>query len=554
MELGFWRRRRAVAASLASALLLAAEVVACGAGPAGSATSPALAPAAASPVATVAPTAPATPPAGPAATAATAATPSAPPVSLVPVVPIVPFWSTQRSISRSDVALLLGGSGGSAATVRPAHARVAVSDADAAAIETALGIVLSPTVQRLAPDAIRAAVRGSANTIGFVRAEDVTPDVRALAVDGVSLFGSGRLQDPAAWPLDVTSAIPSAFDPAATWVLAAGGDVNLERGIYKYAVQMKLGPDYPWQGGYARIKSHKCCGFGQYLLAVGGRTGSPGALGNLLRNADLVVVNLEGPAPNDFVYHGDGLTFSFDPALLAGLANAGIDGVSMANNHLLNAGPQGVLDTCANLDKAGIKHAGAGANLTAARQPVWFSAGHKLIALLAYDQLQAGNFATASRPGAAPYKDSAVVADIRAAKADGADFVIVMPHWGSEYSEYVGPWQRADAAAFAAAGADVILGSHSHFTGPIEAVTGPSGAPVFVAYSLGDLLFDLNYSESTQEGVIADLTYAGTRLVQVDLHPTLVVDHSQVNLLNPATDGRVVLDRIHLASARTLRW
>jgi hypothetical protein len=75
-----------------------------------------------------------------------------------------------------------------------------------------------------------------------------------------------------------------------------------------------------------------------------------------------------------------------------------------------------------------------------------------------------------------------------------------------------------------------------------------------VAYSLGDLLFDLNYSESTQEGVVTDLTYVGNRLVQVDLHPTLMVDHSQANLLDPAGDGRRVLDRIRVASARTLHW
>jgi hypothetical protein len=75
-----------------------------------------------------------------------------------------------------------------------------------------------------------------------------------------------------------------------------------------------------------------------------------------------------------------------------------------------------------------------------------------------------------------------------------------------------------------------------------------------VDYSLGDLLFDLNYSESTQEGVVADLTYVGTRLVQIDLHPTMMVDHSQVNLLDPAGDGRRVLDRIRAASAQTFHW
>ncbi len=224
----------------------------------------------------------------------------------------------------------------------------------------------------------------------------------------------------------------------------------------------------------------------------------------------------------------DGLAFSFDPALLIGLADAGIDGVSLANNHIRNAGSRGVLDTCVNLDKVGIEHAGAGANPAAASTPAWFTAGDLRVAFLAYDALQPSSFATASRASAAPFTLAGAEADIRAARAAGADFVIVMPHWGTEYSEYASPEQRCDAAALVAAGADLILGSHSHFTGPIEAIARPSGGPVFVDYSLGDLLFDLNYSEATQEGVVADLTYAGTRLVQVDLHPTLMVDHSQV--------------------------
>jgi poly-gamma-glutamate synthesis protein (capsule biosynthesis protein) len=470
---------------------------------------------------------------------------------MVPLVPVVSFWSTRTAISVTDLALLLSGS---KPAVGPAYSRVVVAAPDAAALATTLRVSLGASVQTASPDDVKAAVRTSAGTIGVIRADDVTPDVRALGVGDISLFGSGRMKHLDAWPLEVPSNSPSTFDPQAAWVLDAGGDINLERHVYVYAVQKKRGPDYPWAGGYAIVKSQVCCGFGKNLLAVGRRTGDAGAFTSLLKGADLTLANLEGPAPNDYVYHEDGLTFSFDPALLVGLADAGIDGVGLANNHIRNAGSQGVLDTCVNLDKVGIQHAGAGANLTAASTPAWFTAGGLRVAFLAFDALQPSNFVTASRAGAAPFDLAAAVADIKAARAAGADFVIVMPHWGAEYSEYVSPEQRRDAAALVAAGADLILGSHSHFTGAIEAIDRPSGGPAFVDYSLGDLLFDLNYSEATQEGAVADLTYVGTRLVQVDLHPTLMVDHSQVNLLDPAGDGRAVLNRIRLASARTLHW
>jgi poly-gamma-glutamate capsule biosynthesis protein CapA/YwtB (metallophosphatase superfamily) len=445
--------------------------------------------------------------------------------SPVPLVPIVGFWSTRRSVGLAEIAKLVAGNFGA---IRPTPIRVLIAKPDAQQLGQSLGVIIGAPVEIASAADVKAAVRGSTTTLGIVRADDVTPDVRALAVGNVSLFGSGRVETLNDWPLTVSSTTPSAFDPHQAWTLAAGGDVNFERNVYV---------------------------FEKNLLVRGRRLGSAGAFRDVMRQADLALVNLEGPAPNDFTYHDDGLTFSFDPALLVGLRDAGIDGVSMANNHLRNAGNQGVLDTMANLDRVGVKHAGAGSRLSNAAQPAWFVAGGMLVAFLAYDQLQAGNFATNSRPGAAPYKISSILSDIRAVRAAGAEFVVVMPHWGAEYSLYVSAQQRRDAASMVAAGADVVLGSHSHFTGAIEAVNRPGDlGPAFVDYSLGDLLFDLNYSEATQEGVVADLTYVGRRLVQIDMLPTMMVDHSQVNLMDPAGDGQIVLNRIRSASKATFHW
>ncbi len=468
----------------------------------------------------------------------------------MPLVPIVGFWSSRRSIGLAETARLVAGNFDA---VKPAVSQVLMQDTDAQALGQSVHVTIGAGVRIASAAEVKAAVRASGSAIGIVRADEVTPDVRALAVGNASLFGSGRVDTINDWPLTVSSSVPSAFDPQKAWVLAAGGDVNFERNVYLYAVKKGRGADYPWNGGYAEIKRRVCCGFEKNFRVLGRLTGGAGAVRDLLSKADLTLINLEGPAPNDFVYHEDGLSFSFDPELLVGLRNAGIDGVSMANNHVRNAGSRGVLDTIRNLDAIGVKHAGGGANVATASRPALFAAGGMVVAFLAYDQLQAGNFATASRPGAAPYSLPAVVADIKAARAAGADFVVVMPHWGAEYSLYVSRQQRSDAAAMVAAGADVILGSHSHFTGAIETIDRPDLGPAFVDYSLGDLLFDLNYSEATQEGVVADLTYVGRRLVQIDLRPTMMVDHSQVNLLDPAGDGQVVLSRIRTASKTTFQ-
>jgi poly-gamma-glutamate capsule biosynthesis protein CapA/YwtB (metallophosphatase superfamily) len=476
------------------------------------------------------------------------ATPS---VAYVPLVPIVAFWSGQRSIDRADLRSILAGQprpGG------PAFGALAVSAADAAGLARALDVQLAPAVRLLDPAAVVSAVRREPATLGIVRAEDVGPQVRALAVDGFSLFGSGRMKDPWAWPLSVRSATSSAFDPAGFWTLTAGGDVNLDRGIYVQAVKLGKGPDFPWNGGTARIAGYRCCGFGGNSLVVGRRTGDPGAFRALLSGSDLSLVNLEGMATRNFVYRTDGFVFSVDPDLLVGLKNAGVDAVSMANNHTRDAGDGAIAETSARLDSLGIAHAGAGPNLAAAMQPAWLSAGGLRIAFLAFDALEPANWARTSRPGAAPLDLDVATAAIRAARQAGADFVIVMPHWGSEYTYYVSPEMRRQAAAMVAAGADLILGSHSHYAGGMQTFAGPSGDPSLTFYSLGNLLFDFNHDERTLEGVVVDLTFDGSRLVQLDLQPTVMVDHSQPNLLDPAGDGGRVLKNIRAATGSYLGW
>jgi poly-gamma-glutamate synthesis protein (capsule biosynthesis protein) len=278
---------------------------------------------------------------------------------------------------------------------------------------------------------------------------------------------------------------------------------------------------------------------------VGRRTGNAGAVRALLRGADVTLVNLEGPAPDNHSYHPGGYVFTMDPELLAGLHRAGIDVVSLANNHIRNAGATGVTQTIRHLDDLGIAHAGAGHNAVAARRPAWLTAAGQRIAVLAYNGVDPGRNATRTTAGAAPLRLATMRADIRAARRAGADFVIVVPHWGREYTDVVTAEQRRIAASLVAAGADLVLGSHSHWAGPLEMVDGR-----LVVYSLGDLVFDLQHDARTQQGLIAELTFVGRRLAQVDLHPTLILAASQPNLLDPDGGGDALLRAIRAGSAR----
>jgi len=469
-------------------------------------------------------------------------TPAPIPVALVPV---TGPWSDETSITTAELAAALGGT---APTPRP----VVIDAADLSALAEHLGVVPASNVRTMPASEIAAAVQAAPETLAFVRAEAVGLGERALAVDGVSLFGERHLTDLGAWPLLVdepAGTTPTAFDPSQTWTMAAGGDVMLDRTVYLRAVHDALGPDYAWDGGFATITGTVCCGAPGLPLVRAERNGEPGALRSLLSGADLTLVNLEGPAPDQYVYHADGYIFTMDPALLTGLRDAGIDAVSLANNHIINAGQSGVVQTIANLDDLGIAHFGAGADITAASQPAWMTVHGLRIAILGYNDIRPDLGATATRAGAAPLDIAAAGRDIAAARAAGADLVVVMPHWGKEYTDVVTAKQIAAANGFIAAGADLVLGNHSHWAGPIAMVRDH-----LVVYSMGDFVFDLQHDVRTEEAIVVELTFSGRRLVQMTLHPTVILDRSQPNLLDPTTDGRPLLDAIRSASAGLLPW
>jgi poly-gamma-glutamate capsule biosynthesis protein CapA/YwtB (metallophosphatase superfamily) len=471
-------------------------------------------------------------------------------------VPVQRFWSARRDISFEEVRAAVGGESNT-------FSRVLVAVEDPAGLWATLGVAPADSTTTATLEEIGAAVDRSRHVLGLVPLDKVRPDLRALSVDGRSLFGGTRNDDLSDWPLTAqpapsdlavderpgATAEASAYAPgheAPTWTLAAAGDVMLDREVYRQAILLDRGPDHPWDGGFAEISSRTCCTVDGGNAIETKRVGPRGAVRDLLSSADVAVVNHEGPAPDDSSYHPSGLVFTFDPALLEGVAASGIDIVSLANNHIRNAGSSGVLQTMRNLRTADLRSVGAGADADQARKARCLDRAGVRLCFLAYDAINTVvHAATLDRPGAAELQLPYVRRDIRRARRDGADVIAVLPHWGTEYTTRVTPQQRRWARSMVQAGADIVLGAHSHVVGPVEFIDG-----VPVLYSLGDFLFDLPRFESTEEAVIAELTFDGSRLAQLELHPTVIVDRSQVALLDPAEDGAIVLERMRAASKR----
>jgi poly-gamma-glutamate capsule biosynthesis protein CapA/YwtB (metallophosphatase superfamily) len=465
-------------------------------------------------------------------------------------VPVTSFRSTATGTDQAEVHAILAGSS-------QAYTALELVAGDADAILAAAGAARPGAATRLVLAADAATLRGDLaahpDRLGIVRVGEVDAGVRALAWGGTTLFGVGRVASLAAWPLTAPlgdASAAAAYDPAAAWTLFAGGDILLDRGVALTVKTEGKGVDFPFAGGTATITSRYCCSSFGWKLPRTSRTGSAGVLRSVLGGADLAIANFENPAPVKFTWHAHGTVFTADPALIAGLANAGIDWVSMANNHIRDAGATGILQTISALDRYGIAHGGAGSGYAAAHAPRILTARGVTVAILGYDTIAPSYWAkTAEAVGSAQMTETALTADIAAARAAGAQVVIVFPHWGVEYTTAVSAQQKRLGHAAIDAGADLVIGNHPHWAGAVELY---KGKPIW--YALGNFVFDQTWSEPTMEGITLELTFQGARLVQAAMRPHIILDRAQANFMDPAAAGKVVMDQVFKASKGLLPW
>jgi poly-gamma-glutamate synthesis protein (capsule biosynthesis protein) len=400
-------------------------------------------------------------------------------------------------------------------------------------------------------EAVRSSLRRGG--LGLVAAADLAPDMRPLRLDGRTLVGNDRVRSLADWPLTVDRLLPedAGWDPSRTWVLVAGGDSFTDRGVYDKVVRRGRGVDYPFDGGTARVTGHGCCDpvYNDNLVPRYTLTGNKGVVRRLFRDAELAIANHEMPVTEAWDFHTSGLRFSGKPELTEIFKRAGIDWMSLANNHIKDYGTEGISDTRRILRRYGIASGGAGVDLDQARRISYLEAGETTLAIVPCLGVVPIYYASQSQGGATPCLDRYLVPDIKAASRK-ADVVLVFPHWGVEYSRLPTADQRRHAARWVKAGADLVLGAHSHVAGAVEDIEG-----VPVLYSLGNLIFDQHWSTNTMESMLVQATFQGDRLVTFDLVPYIIHDTSQPNLLDPTTgEGRSLRRQVREASADWLDW
>ena len=265
-----------------------------------------------------------------------------------------------------------------------------------------------------------------------------------------------------------------------------------------------------------------------------------------LRKGDILVGNLEAPLTRGGTeFTEKKFRFRTSPEAAAALSRAGFTVVTLANNHIMDFGAEGLAETLNNLDRAKILHAGAGVNLAEARREALVTVKGRRVALLAYSlTYPAEFFAGKGLPGAAQGVADRVREDIVRAR-EAADYVVISFHWGEELAGTPKPYQQHAAHAAIDAGADLVLGHHPHVLQGIERYRGKT-----IFYSLGNFAFG-SMSRSADRSMIARITLDGAEQ-RVEIIPLNVLN-SEVRFRPAVLTGKrgdEVIDRLNLLSER----
>lgn len=236
-----------------------------------------------------------------------------------------------------------------------------------------------------------------------------------------------------------------------------------------------------------------------------------------LNQADVLMIN------NEFTFstrgtatEGKPWTFRANPAHVDVLQEMGVDIANLANNHAYDYGPDALLDTMDTLKNVGIPYVGAGANLEEAMEPLYVVANGRKIAIVSATQVERSTNqtkeATANQSGVLKTLNPDKFIQVIETAEENSDLTIVYVHWGLEGQSYFEADQVALAEAYVEAGADVIIGGHTHC---LQGISYVEDVPVF--YSLGNFWFN----SKTMDNGIAQVVIGKDRMITTRFLPCI---------------------------------
>ena len=255
----------------------------------------------------------------------------------------------------------------------------------------------------------------------------------------------------------VKGALGEQSETSAPFTVILTGDIMLDRGVRR--VIERYGADHLFTAG----------------------------VDSIFREAQVVVGNLECPATRIQAPVFKQFIFRAEPEWLEVLRRHGITHLNIANNHAIDQGREGLMDTRRNIIEAGMVPIGAGANMKEASQPVLLAFEPRKVWLVPSLRLALENYAYLPNKPCVSQEpmDSLLECVHRLKKEDSTAVVIVSLHWGAEHTLQPVPRQRMEAHQLIMAGADILVCHHTHTLQTIEDFRGHK-----IYYSIGNFIFD----------------------------------------------------------------
>lgn len=242
-----------------------------------------------------------------------------------------------------------------------------------------------------------------------------------------------------------------------------------------------------------------------------------------LRKYDILFGNLEGPISDKGTNQWSLYSFRMNPEALHGILDAGFDVFSIANNHIGDWGAGAIADTMERLESNGIIPIGVDFNATSVYQPRVVSQNGVRVAYVAFSELETimGDTKNDSPNIALIGNGEKMVKSINEAKSI-ADIVVVSFHFGDEYKSEPNEFQQRIAKRAIDAGADIVVGHHSHVVQPLEYYGNG-----YIAYSLGNFVFDQSFSEETMTGAVLEVLIEKKKIQSARYRTIKLNDHFQ---------------------------
>jgi poly-gamma-glutamate synthesis protein (capsule biosynthesis protein) len=343
------------------------------------------------------------------------------------------------------------------------------------------------------------------NEVAVLRWDKVTANLKTLTYKGKLLWDKTDFDDyELKKEIEISDTVNpnySDFNPDRLVKINFLGDIMLSRHVNTQ--MLKYGFDYPWLKTSEEISA-----------------------------ADLTFANLEVPISDLRRSPSSGMSFIASTKNLVHLKDAGIDIVSVANNHSANFGYNVFLDNLKNLKGANLGVCGGGEDEDEARKPHIVEIAKTKFAFLCQSAIVGSLYAKSDTAGVPYlaiepwYRDDelsikALEEDIKKAKSL-ADVVIVSPHWGVEYKHKPNSSQVEVARRSVKAGADLVIGTHPHVVQSVEYYNNK-----YINYSLGNFIFDQEWSSATKQGVMVASYFYENRNIYNSLKPLQIENYAQ---------------------------